>query len=348
MEAQTQSGQVKPKLRMPHPSIEAARKFREEWQNEQHTQPAPTPSEPVVPPSPPLPEPPVPSPEPVAATPQVTPAPQPQPQYVPPSQMTVPDSYYMDKDATRVDYRQLTDERDALKKQLEETRQAMQAMQEEAAKYRAMEEDRFIDNYIDREGDAFVSIDREDARRLLKPVYQTVRDEMGKRVQQSEARMQEIADSVQKRLDEMQQREEMDRLTRARNAVLKAHPDLAELQNTDAYRRVMLTPVGGNPNLLLGNVVATEFQKGNVEYVNQVLDQIRAEAGRNKPQSLDSIASVSGSGTATTPAAPSDDGEMSLDQLEQMKIDVQTGKMTRKEFREAMQKYRGASATQKP
>lgn len=338
---QTQSGQVKPKLRMPHPSIEAARKFREEWQAEQNAQAAPTPSEQPVPTPPPVSPP---APEPTTPT-----APQePSAQFVPPSQMTVPESYYMGKNEERADYRQLSDERDALKKQLEETRQAMQAMQEEAAKYRAMEEDRFIDNYIDREGDAFVSIDREDARRLLKPLYQTFRDEMGKRSQQSEARLRELSDSVQKRLDDMQLREEQERLTRFRNAVLKAHPDLADLQTTDAYRRVMLTPVASNSDLLIGNVVATEFQKGNVEYVNQVLDQIRAEAGRSRPQSLETIASVSGSGTATAPAAPTDDGEMSLDKLEQMKVDVQTGKMSRKEFREAMQKYRGASATQKP
>ena len=303
-------------------------------------------------PTPPPVNPPVPTvspatPDPAPAAPQPTPTAQ-QATYVPPAQMAVPDSYYMARNEERNEYRQLSDERDALKKQLEETRQAMQAMQEEAAKYRAMEEDRFIDNYIDREGDAFVSIDREDARRLLKPMYQTFRDEMGKRAQQSEDKMRELANTVQQRLDDMQQREEHERLTRSRNAVLKAHPDLAELQNTDAYRRVMLTPVGSGSNLLIGNVVATEFQKGNVEYVNQVLDQIRAEAGRSKPQSLETIASVSGSGTATAPAAPTDDSEMDLDRLEQMKVDVQTGKMSRKEFREAMQKYRGASATQKP
>ena len=333
-------------LRMPHPSIEAARQFRESWQREnQQAQP------PVETTPPPV------TPEPVqtdAQQPVVVPGAslgtvQAPPAAPTPPSVPVPESYLAPPQAEQPEYRQLAEERDELRKQLEEARQLVQTMQAEAAQHQAKAADRFIDDYLDREGDAFVSIDREDARRLLKPMYQAFREEFGKRAQQTEETVRGFTESVQQRLDGMQQREEAEHMARAREAVMRAHPDLAELQNTDAYRRVMLTPVGGNANVLLGNVVASEFQKGNAEYVNQVLDQIRAEAGRDAPRPLADIASVSGSGTVTAPALPDNDNStMDLSQLEQLKADFQTGKVSRKEFREAMRRYRGSPATQKP
>lgn len=337
---------VRPKLRMPHPAIAAAKQFRESLAQEGFN------AQPSTPPVPEQVTQPVPSMEPAGQPAPVSPPPQPQPQpqpaqppqYVHPTQMPLPDSYYTQPEDTREDYRTLSAERDQLRKDLEQTRKDLESMQASIAKYRSMEDDNFIDSYLAQEGDKLVSINQEDAKRLLAPMYKTLRQEMARRQEEADARLAELNTSVSQRFEDLRAKEEALRMEQTRAAVLKAHPNLAELQKTEAYQRIMLTPVGVNSNLLLGNIVANEFQRGNVDYVNQILDQVQKEVTAGQAPALDNIASVSGAGVASAPAAPTVTEELDLEKLEQMKIDVQTGRMSKKEFREAMRKYRGAGA----
>lgn len=340
MEQQTQTQpQVRPKLRMPHPSVEAARRFREEW-NAEHSQLA-TPDQQATTAA----DQPVPAPSSNSVD---APAPAQQPQeevrFANPLDMQVPSSYFMHGDATRPDYRQMESERDALRKELEETRRSLAEMRANADRSRV---DTDIDAYLDRTAKDLYTIDREDAKKLLTPLVHSFHDELTKVRAATDARVKELSDSMNKQSERERQRELENRLERTRQAVLRAHPDLAELQRTDAYKKAMLTPVGGNSSLLIGNVVATEFANGNVEYVVGVLDRIKRESQGAPTGSLDSIASVSGTVAATAPARQDVDNDIDLDQLEQMKVDVQTGKMSRRQFREAMQKHRGANAARK-
>lgn len=326
------------RTRSPHPSIEDARKFREEL----NSTPTPPPVQaPLVPNLPPVQmTPPEPAPQ---------PAPQPSAHLEDPAKMQLPKEFFTNpvqppQPQPQFDDSKYRNEIEDLRRQLAETNKALEESRSAVSKYRQMEEDHYIDSYLNNEDNQFTTIDKEDARKLLKPLYKGMREDFDRRSQRESARIDEIKSEFDKQIADMKQREENQRREYTRQRILKAVPDLEELQKKPEYSRAMMSPISANSSILLGNVVASEFMKGNADYIIDVLNKIK---GTPEP-TLDSQASVSFSSSATKPAAPNNDTELSLERLEQMKVDVQTGRMSRSQFRELLRKYRGASdATQK-
>ena len=302
------------RTRAPNVASEAVKEFREGLQNEQQgandvsTESAPSQQQEVkmVPPSqmPPLPDE-------VYRHPQPTQA-QPQPDY-----QTVLSQYQANMQAMQQHIAQLTSELDEARKLPDE--------------YQRMRDDQELDKLLAQQ--EFSSLDTEDAKRLISPLIQSIR----KQNEQSEKRVQQYAQAVNQRFDEMAKHEAASRITRTRDKVLKAHPDLEALQQTEAYRKLMLTPLGGNSGILTGQLVAAEFNNGNADYVINVLNQVKQAAAPD----LMNMVSV-GSGSSAVQPAPQDNsgGAMTPEQLAEARYKRQIGELSANQFRYLMKKHR--------
>lgn len=334
---------VKPKLRMPHPSIAAAKQFREEWAKDhpeggapqqQAAQPEPQPQ---------------PAPEPQPA-PQPAPAPHvPEPsagnvQYANTSSFSIPDSYYMPQ-GYDAKYSTLEQERNNLRAEVEQLKKQLETSNQSLSRARELEDEQFIDKYLDDNQANFTSISRDDAKLLLTPVYKSFKNSMDKRADEAEARIRAVEEEMNKRMAAIREKEQLELRRRTRDELLKVHPDLAEFQKTDAYCKAMLSPIGPGAAITLGQVVGVEFERGNAAYINDVLTRIKQEA-QQQTGSLESVASVSSQASTTTQPAAAQSPGYTLEDLDRLKQDVQTGRMSRAAFREAMHKYRGATASQ--
>lgn len=224
---------------------------------------------------------------------------------------------------------ELRSEIESLRKQLEEQR----ALND---KYQSYQDNDLVDRYIDQNGAEFNSISRDDAKRLLTPMVGAFR----KTTEAFNSQLKAQQDIIDKRFGKIDQDKIIAGYERTRNALLKAHPDLEQLQNTDAYKEIMLSPVAGNSNLLVGQLVASEFKKGNTDYINSVLDQVKAKL---QTPDLNQVATVSANAPVGSAApAVETSGKLTPDQIAQYRFMVQNREMTRDEFREIMSKHREA------
>lgn len=224
---------------------------------------------------------------------------------------------------------ELRSEIESLRKQLEEQR----ALND---KYQSYQDNDLVDQYIAQNGAEFNSISRDDAKRLLTPMIGAFR----KTTDAFNSQLKAQQDIIDKRFGKIDQDKIIAGYERTRRALLKAHPDLEQLQNTDAYKEIMLSPVAGNSNLLVGQLVASEFKRGNTDYINSVLDQVKAKL---QTPDLNQVATVSANapvGSAAPVAETS--GKLTPDQIAQYRFMVQNREMTRDEFREIMSKHREA------
>lgn len=228
------------------------------------------------------------------------------------------------------------DESSELKSEIEALREQLAAQKALNAKYQSYQDSDYVDQYIAQNGAEFTSISREDAKRLLTPMVGAFR-------KQSEAfnnQLKAQQDIIDKRFGRIDQDKVIAGYERTRNALLKAHPDLEQLQNTDAYKEVMLSPVAGNSNLLVGQLVASEYKKGNADYINSVLDQVKAKL---QTPDLNQVATVSaGSPVGSAAPAVEQSGKLTPDQIAQYRFMVQNREITREEFRDIMAKHREA------
>ena len=338
---------VKPKLRMPHPAAAAAAQFRQDTAHLRAGEgpasadptPAPTTQPQVVPPTipPVVPE---------------TPAPQaPAAPLTPIQDIPLPDGYV---DVLRVPetpvpqaqppvpgpaHQQFQQDNKELLEQLNEIKQQLEAERARTSELQLIKEEREFDEMLKQSGVEFSSIDHEDAKKLMAPVLSAIRQQQTSQAEQWERRLAEQEAAVNARIGQLTAHEVHQRADSTRAAILAAHPDLETLQNSPEYHRLMLSPVSAGSGLLVGQLVAAEFQKGNSSYIIQLLDQVKG-----KQPTLENVASV---GTASAGVGHSNgdvanDGVLSYEQIAQMKLDVQQGNMSRDEFRTAMNKHREA------
>ena len=124
---------------------------------------------------------------------------------------------------------------------------------------------------------------------------------------------------------------------------MKAHPDLQQLQSTPAYAQVMMSPVQEGSAITVGEVVAAEIKKGNADYVIKVLDSVKARNGT--APNLNAIASVSANATSSGATSGHDVSvdKLTDEQIADYRFKVQTGEMSRDEFRQIMARHREAS-----
>lgn len=328
--------------RMPHPAAADAAKFNQQWESV-----APPAVTQTAPPSPPAPKveapeigqpaaPATPSPAPVDAAPEQGPnifsglreAPaQPEPK---------------DRSAELDQYRKQIDE---LKQQLEDSKKELEKANKLTADLQDFKDDRDLDELLKSVGSEFASIDPEDAKKLLAPVLKAVRQQAATSTASLNKRLEDQTQHLQSKVQELETAAADRQVRKIRDTVLRAVPDLEELQKTDAYKAAMMAPIAPHSHILTGQLVAAELERGNTDYVIGVLNRIK----QGQPQ-VESVVSVSPSSSAAaqpTAAAGENDGLLSDDEIADMMTKVRMRQMSRQDFQEAMKKHRSAQAANK-
>lgn len=333
----TSGALVRPKTRLPHPAALAAAKLDNEVSMDKPL----TPVQDSAPVSQPAPQ--VSAPEPT--TPVQEPA-----KFVDVLSMPIPDGYgdlMASKPAPREERvsedtrvaeaeRRLKEENAALMKQLEDAKKELEASRVLSEDLQRMKMERELDAFLQAHGSEFSSIDPADAKRLLAPMMQSMREQASATDKRHEERLHALEESMRQQVRKLEEREQRSRLNKTRDAILKAHPDLEQLQKTPEYQKMMMSPVGGSSGILVGQLVAAEYQQGNADYIISVLNQIKQGA-----QDLSKIASISPTGANTQPVVPQESTpELTEEQLAHYVFLVQSGQMKRSDFQKLMQKQK--------
>ena len=182
------------------------------------------------------------------------------------------------------------------------------------------------------------SINPDDARKLISPLLKRLDN-----VQlENQKKLQEAQSAVDKRLAELDKRNNVNRSNQIYSQIMKAHPDLQELQKSKAYQDVMLSPVQPGSAVTVGELVTAELRNGNADYVIKVLDTVKQ---RNTVPNINQIASVGASSSVAgaTGGVDNSGDRLTPEQISDLRYKVQIGEMSRDEFRQIMARHREAS-----
>lgn len=233
----------------------------------------------------------------------------------------------------------MREENAKLLKEVEELRKAREsdsAALDELAQYR---EKKRVDDYLASIDGGLGTINGDDARKLVSPLLQQIDQARKDNLKQ----IQDAQEAVNKRFAEYDRKSELTKSNQLYAKIMKAHPDLQQLQSTPAYAQVMMSPVQEGSAITVGEVVAAEIKKGNADYVIKVLDSVKARNGT--APNLNAIASVSANATASGATSGHDvrSDKLTDEQIADYRFKVQTGEMSRDEFRQIMARHREAS-----
>jgi len=314
--------------------------FRDGWQAEQQQKQ-------TTPPETPAAQPPV--------QPQAQPAQasqQPQVKAVPPEDIPVPDDFVNTVNAMgglnvqtqsqepqdNAELKAMREENAKLAKELEELRKARESDNASLQELNKLREQQRVEEYLKSLDGGLNSINGDDARKLVSPLLQQM-DSVRK---EGQKQLQEAREAFDKRLSEFDKKSAQNKTNQLYSQIMKKHPDLQQLQRTQAYADVMLSPVQEGSAITVGELVAAELKRGNADYIIKVLDTVKS---RSTAPDISSIASVS----AGTPASAGASGEdhsgdiLTDEQIADLRFKVQTGEISRDEFRARMARHREAS-----
>ena len=104
----------------------------------------------------------------------------------------------------------------------------------------------------------------------------------------------------------------------------------------------LIAPAIGTAASSVGEFVAAEIKNGNADYIIKVLDTVKQ---RSSLPDISNIASVSSNAPVSGAASDANANGESLtpDQIANYRFKVQTGEMSRDEFRQIMARHREAS-----
>jgi len=290
-----------------------------------------------------------------AVNPAPAPAPAPQPaptaQMVQPSEIPVPDSFIQTVDKLgqlqdtvappqpqeNPELKSAQEENAKLQKELEELRKARETDAQSLQELQQLRDKKQIDDYLASMSD-LGSINPDDARKLISPLLKrldTVQSENQKKLQEAQSAMD-------KRLAELDKRNSVNRSNQMYSQIMKAHPDLQELQKSQAYKDVMMSPVQAGSAITVGELVTAELRNGNADYVIKVLDTVKQ---RNAVPNINQIASVGASSSVAgaTGGVDNSGDRLTPEQISDLRYKVQIGEMSRDEFRQIMARHREAS-----
>lgn len=278
-------------------------------------------------------------------------APQPDVQQVPPQDIQVPDDFIhsvnvmgntaaqqpQSQSSQNDDLDTMRGENDKLKKELEELRKAREADMASLKELNELREKQRVDKYL-AEMDGLGTINGDDARKLVSPLLQRLEQTKADNAKQ----LQDVQASIDKRLSELDKRNTQNKVNQMYAKILKAHPDLKQLQRSQAYTDVMTSPVQEGSAITVGEFVAAEIKNGNADYIIKVLDTVKQ---RSSLPDISNIASVSSNAPVSGAASDANANGESLtpDQIANYRFKVQTGEMSRDEFRQIMARHREAS-----
>lgn len=274
-----------------------------------------------------------PAPDPVAPAPQPAPKPRPQPA-APVDEDDDDDDDIQYRTVDNMEYdRVRNDAIAAMQAENDALRARLSSYEQSREDFDKFEKDKLIDKMIDEQG--FDSISKDDARRLLNPILDGMRKQNAALGQALSA---QYNNSV-KQYQEMTAKREKEQYNRFADKIRKKYPDLAKLQQTQAYVDVMTAPVAAGSDVTVGQLVAQEYKKKNYKYINNVLKQVRDRI--NSVPDISANAVVGGNapsqGSGSTEARPLSDSEMS-----DLRFKLQNRQISRQEFSDALKRHREA------
>ena len=274
-----------------------------------------------------------PAPDPVAPAPQPAPKPRPQPA-APVDEDDDDDEDIQYRTVDNMEYdRVRNDAIAAMQAENDALRARLSSYEQSRADCDKSEKDKIIDQMIDEQG--FDSISKDDARRLLNPILDGMRQQNAVLGQALSA---QYNNSV-KQYQEMTKKRDAEQYSYFANKIRKKFPDLAKLQQTQAYVDVMRAPVAAGSDVTVGQLVAQEYKKKNYKYINNVLKQVRDRI--NSVPDISASAVIGGNapsqGSGSMEAKPLSDSEMS-----DLRFKLQNRQISRQEFSDALKRHREA------
>ena len=274
-----------------------------------------------------------PAPDPVAPAPQPAPKPRPQPA-APVDEDDDDDEDIQYRTVDNMEYERVrTDAIAAMKAENAALRARLSSYEQSREDFDKFEKGKLIDKMIDEQG--FDSISKDDARRLLNPILDGMRKQNAALGQALSA---QYNNSV-KQYQEMAKKRDAEQYNHFANKIRKKFPDLAKLQQTQAYVDIMTAPVAAGSDITVGQLVAQEYKKKNYKYINNVLKQVRDRI--NSVPDISANAVVGGNapsqGSGSTEARPLSDSEMS-----DLRFKLQNRQISRQEFSDALKRHREA------
>lgn len=274
-----------------------------------------------------------PAPDPVAPAPQPAPKPRPQPA-APVDEDDDDDDDIQYRTVDNMEYdRVRNDAIAAMQAENDALRARLSSYEQSREDFDKFEKDKLLDQMIDEQG--FDSISKDDARRLLNPILDGMRKQNAVLGQALSA---QYSNSV-KQYQEMTKKRDAEQYNHFANKIRKKFPDLAKLQQTQAYVDVMRAPVAAGSDVTVGQLVAQEYKKKNYKYINNVLKQVRDRI--NSVPDISANAVVGGNapsqGSGSTEARPLSDSEMS-----DLRFKLQNRQISRQEFSDALKRHREA------
>lgn len=274
-----------------------------------------------------------PAPDPVAPAPQPAPKPRPQPA-APVDEDDDDDDDIQYRTVDNMEYdRVRNDAIAAMQAENDALRSRLSSYEQSREDFDKFEKDKLLDQMIDEQG--FDSISKDDARRLLNPILDGMRKQNAALGQALSA---QYNNSV-KQYQEMTRKRDAEQYNHFANKIRKKFPDLAQLQQTQAYVDIMTAPVAAGSDVTVGQLVAQEFKKKNYKYINNVLKQVRDRI--NSVPDISANAVVGGNapsqGSGSTEARPLSDSEMS-----DLRFKLQNRQISRQEFSDALKRHREA------
>ena len=274
-----------------------------------------------------------PAPDPVAPAPQPAPKPRPQPA-APVDEDDDDDEDIQYRTVDNMEYdRVRNDALAAMQAENDALRARLSSYEQSREDFDKFEKDKLIDKMIDEQG--FDSISKDDARRLLNPILDGMRKQNAALGQALSA---QYNNSV-KQYQEMAKKRDAEQYNHFANKIRKKFPDLAKLQQTQAYVDIMRAPVAAGSDVTVGQLVAQEYKKKNYKYINNVLKQVRDRI--NSVPDISANAVVGGNapsqGSGSTEARPLSDSEMS-----DLRFKLQNRQISRQEFSDALKRHREA------
>lgn len=274
-----------------------------------------------------------PAPDPVAPAPQPAPKPRPQPA-APVDEDDDDDDDIQYRTVDNMEYdRVRNDAIAAMQAENDALRARLSSYEQSREDFDKFEKDKLIDKMIDEQG--FDSISKDDVRRLLNPILDGMRKQNAVLGQALSA---QYSNSV-KQYQEMAKKRDAEQYNHFANKIRKKFPDLAQLQQTQAYVDIMTAPVAAGSDVTVGQLVAQEYKKKNYKYINNVLKQVRDRI--NSVPDISANAVVGGNapsqGSGSTEARPLSDSEMS-----DLRFKLQNRQISRQEFSDALKRHREA------
>lgn len=274
-----------------------------------------------------------PAPDPAAPAPQPAPKPRPQPA-APVDEDDDDDDDIQYRTVDNMEYDHVrNDAIAAMQAENDALRARLSSYEQSREDFDKFEKGKLIDKMIDEQG--FDSISKDDARRLLNPIFDSMRKQNAALGQALSA---QYSNSV-KQYQEMTEKREKEQYKRFADKIRKKFPDLPQLQETQAYVDVMTAPVAAGSDVTVGQLVVQEFNKKNYKYINNVLKQVQDRI--NSVPDISANAVVGGNapsqGSGSTEARPLSDSEMS-----DLRFKLQNRQISRQEFSDALKRHREA------